>query len=89
MPEYTTITVNLTEKAVNALEEACTWTGHSKTDTINRAIQVYARLEQEMGSGAIVWLQRRPPADPSPSIFKRLMKILGYQRAHLSSFDYE
>lgn len=34
-------TVNLTPRAVDALEVACTRTGDSKTDTINRALAVY------------------------------------------------
>jgi hypothetical protein len=38
------ITVNLTPRAWEALEQAVKLTGDSKTDTLNRAIQVYAYL---------------------------------------------
>jgi hypothetical protein len=37
----TRVNVNLTRKAVEALESLSDSTGYSKTDTINRAIQVY------------------------------------------------
>lgn len=36
------LTVNLTQRAVRALEHACRLTGDSKTDTVNRALRVYA-----------------------------------------------
>lgn len=39
------LTVNLIPRASKALEHACSLTGDSKTDTINRAVQVYAYLE--------------------------------------------
>jgi hypothetical protein len=38
------ITVNLTPRASAALEQAVKLTGDSKTDTLNRAIQVYAYI---------------------------------------------
>jgi hypothetical protein len=37
----TKVTVNLTPRAVDALEVACARTKDSKTDTINRALVVY------------------------------------------------
>lgn len=37
----TKVTVNLVPRAVTAMEAACTSTKDSKTDTINRALQVY------------------------------------------------
>lgn len=40
------LTVNLIPRASRALEQACQLTGDSKTDTINRALQVYAYLEE-------------------------------------------
>lgn len=51
----TRVTVNLTPRSLNALERASKATGDTKTDTINRALQVYA-LVQEMadrGGGSI------------------------------------
>ena len=44
----TRVTVNLTRKAVEALESVSDATGYSKTDTINRALQVYAIVQQLM-----------------------------------------
>lgn len=38
----TKVTVNLVPRAVQALDEVVTCEGYSKTDTINRAIQLYA-----------------------------------------------
>ena len=41
----TRVNVNLTRKAVEALESLSVATGYSKTDTINRALQIYARIQ--------------------------------------------
>lgn len=41
----TRVNVNLTPRAVQALESLSVSTGYSKTDTINRALQVYARIQ--------------------------------------------
>lgn len=45
------VTVNLTPKAVKALASACEMTGDSKTDTINRALRLYAYVEQVKAEG--------------------------------------
>jgi len=48
------VTVNLTAKAAEALREATELTGDSKTDTINRALQVYAFIQRALqGEGAL------------------------------------
>lgn len=44
----TRVTVNLTRPAVQALESVSEATGYSKTDTINRALQVYAIVQEIM-----------------------------------------
>ena len=44
----TRVTVNLTRPAVQALESVSEATGYSKTDTINRALQVYAIVHEIM-----------------------------------------
>jgi hypothetical protein len=44
----TRVTVNLNRQAVQALEAVSDATGYSKTDTINRALQVYAIVQQIM-----------------------------------------
>lgn len=51
------VTVNLIPRAVRALEQAGRLTGDSKTDTINRALQVYAYLEEMWAKGAAVMVK--------------------------------
>ncbi|WP_254126283.1 hypothetical protein [Amycolatopsis sp. CA-230715] len=48
------VTVNLAPRASRALEKATGLTGDSKTDTINRALQVYAYLEEVWSNGGQV-----------------------------------
>lgn len=38
------VTVNLTPRAFQALEQAAKLTNHSQTDTVNRALQVYSYI---------------------------------------------
>ncbi|WP_107473607.1 hypothetical protein [Streptomyces sp. NRRL S-813] len=49
------ITVNLAPKAATALDQAVKLTGDSKTDTINRALQVYAYLEKVIQDGGTLF----------------------------------
>jgi hypothetical protein len=51
------ITVNVTRRASRALELATRLTGDSKTDTINRALQVYAYVEQVTAEGGSVYVR--------------------------------
>src|SRR5690348_9502190 len=44
----TRVTVNLNRQAMQALESVGGATGYSKTDTINRALQVYAIVQELM-----------------------------------------
>lgn len=48
------VTVNLVPRASRALDRAVELTGDSKTDTINRALQVYAVLEEAVSKGGEV-----------------------------------
>ncbi|MEV4893896.1 hypothetical protein ACIBHY_51580 [Nonomuraea sp. NPDC050547] len=50
------VTVNLTQRAARALEEAVELSGDSKTDIINRALQVYAYLERIDHDGGKVYV---------------------------------
>jgi hypothetical protein len=45
------VTVNLIPRASKALEQTSRRTGDTKTDTINRALQVYAYLEEVWANG--------------------------------------
>jgi hypothetical protein len=53
----TRVTVNLIPRADAALTLAVELTGDSKTDTINRAIQIYAYLEHVKNEGADILLR--------------------------------
>ena len=52
MPNLHKVTVNLTKKSFAALDAAAARSGDSKTDTVNRALQMYAYLEQVTGGAA-------------------------------------
>lgn len=45
------VTVNLTPRAVRALNNLVDMTGYSKTDTINRALQIYEFLQGILEKG--------------------------------------
>jgi hypothetical protein len=51
----TRVTVNLTPRSIGALDRASRATGDTKTDTINRALQVYALVQElvERGGGSL------------------------------------
>jgi hypothetical protein len=51
------VTVNLTARAWHALEAAVQRTGDTKTETINRALQIYNYLDELMHSGGAVYVQ--------------------------------
>jgi hypothetical protein len=51
------LTVNLTSRSSSALEDAVELCGDTKTDTVNRAIQIYAYLEQVIRNGGSVHVQ--------------------------------
>jgi hypothetical protein len=51
----TRVTVNLNRQAVSALEAIGEATGYSKTDAINRALQIYAIVQELMDrSGGVL-----------------------------------
>ena len=58
------VTVNLTHRASLALESAARLTGDSKTDTINRALQIYAFLEEIVVNGGAILVQESKDARP-------------------------
>jgi hypothetical protein len=57
------ITVNLTGRASRALDLAIELTGDTKTDTVNRALQVYAYLEQVTARGGSVYVREAAGAE--------------------------
>ncbi|MEU7935242.1 MULTISPECIES: hypothetical protein [Micromonospora] len=57
------MTVNLTEKTSKALAEAVGITSDSKTDAINKALQMYALLQRVQEAGGAVYLRERDGAE--------------------------
>lgn len=51
------ITVNLVPRSATALERTVAVTGSSKTDAINKAVQVYAYLEEVLSAGGSVYVR--------------------------------
>ena len=63
------VTVNLVPRAQRALTRIAELTGDSKTDSINRALQVYELLEEVLENGGSVYLREQGHDD--------------YQRLHI------
>jgi hypothetical protein len=57
------VTVNLTARSSHALDQVVQLTGDSKTDTLNRAIQVYAYIEQILQTGGSVHVRETPDSE--------------------------
>jgi hypothetical protein len=63
-PALERVTVNLTPRSAQALELATQLTGDSKTDAINRAVQVYAFLERAIAEGGSIRVQESAESEP-------------------------
>jgi hypothetical protein len=57
------LTVNLTGRASRALDIATDITGDTKTDAVNRALQVYAYMEQVVAQGGSVYVREAESAE--------------------------
>lgn len=53
------VTVNLNGRASDALEQVARMTGETKTDAINRALQVYAMLHEVQDQGGAIYTRAR------------------------------
>lgn len=53
------LTVNLTARSVAAVELAAELTGELKTDTINRALQLYSYVMHTISEGGAVYVQEK------------------------------
>jgi hypothetical protein len=51
-------TVNLTPRSVRALGNLACWTGYTKTDTINRGLQIYEFIQQILRNGGSVHVRQ-------------------------------
>lgn len=61
--ELQRVTVNLVPRSTAALTLAAELSGDSKTDTINRALQVYAYLLHIKGKGGAVYTRESAEAE--------------------------
>jgi hypothetical protein len=57
------VTVNLTPRSAQALDEVVRLTQDTKTDVINRALQIYAFLEKIMNDGGTVYIRESESSD--------------------------
>jgi hypothetical protein len=57
------VTVNLIGRASRALQRVVDLTGDSKTDALNRAIQVYAYLEEIESNGGDIYIRESKDAE--------------------------
>jgi hypothetical protein len=60
------ITVNVIGRASRALDLAAELTGDTKTDTVNRALQVYAYLTQLTARGGSVYVRDAAESELEP-----------------------
>lgn len=65
----TRVNVNLTQRTVAALDSAVAKTGDSRTDTINRAIQVYDLVQDLLRNGDGRSLLIKYPSGESERVF--------------------
>lgn len=57
------VTVNLTPRSVRALNNLVEWTDYTKTDSINRALQIYEFIQQIMENGGTVHVRQSEGAE--------------------------
>lgn len=57
LPNSERFTVTLIPRAVRAVNVLMGLTGLSKTDTVNRAVQVYAFIEERREAGGTLWIR--------------------------------
>jgi hypothetical protein len=57
------VTVNLTPRSAEALEGLTELTRESKTDSINRALQVYAYLQRVLADGGKLYIRDNDQAE--------------------------
>lgn len=58
------VTVNLLRQAAAALDETAKLTGNSKTEVINKALQLYALVQSAQNAGGGVWIQDAEKDEP-------------------------
>lgn len=58
------VTVNLNTKSVEALNAVAALTEDTKTDVINKALQVWVIIQRAQARGGGVWMQDAANVDP-------------------------
>ena len=56
-------TVNLTAQSSRALQDAVGLTGHTKTDTVNKALQLWHHIQHLAGTGGAVYFRAADGGD--------------------------
>ncbi len=56
-------TTNLTPRSVRAMNNLVSWTGYTKTDTINRALQIYEFIQQITENGGSLHIRQTDGAE--------------------------
>ncbi|MFI9253699.1 hypothetical protein [Streptomyces sp. NPDC053069] len=59
----TRATVNLTPKSVRAIKQAADLTGDTRTDIINRSVQIYGEIQQVLSNGGELYVRPEKDAD--------------------------
>jgi len=58
------VTVNLSRKSVEALDAAGELTDATKTEVINKAVQLFKEIQEAQSSGGGVWIQTARDSEP-------------------------
>jgi hypothetical protein len=58
MTSLTRLTVNLTPKSAASLDESATMEELSRTDIVNRALQLYTFFARQQREGATIYMKR-------------------------------
>jgi hypothetical protein len=62
--EMERVTLNLVPRASRALAHVMELTGDSKTDCVNRALPVYAYIEEVLANQGCIIVQEKPESEP-------------------------
>lgn len=63
------VTVNLSRRSAISLDQTAELTGDSKTEVINKALQLYGMVQNAQSVGGAVWIQDTADAEPVRSRF--------------------
>ncbi|MFL6126901.1 MAG: hypothetical protein ACJ73U_45675 [Actinophytocola sp.] len=57
------VTSNLTPRSVRAMNNLAHWTGYTKTDILNRALQIYEFVQQVVENGGSLQIRQSESAE--------------------------